>query len=190
MIMEEKKKLRKQSNAARACLTKEERASKSLLIHEHLYRDNAWKNAGAVMIYYHCRTEVLTDRIIEQALAEDKQVLIPCILSKDTPMIAVKIHELSDIADRCVYGMLQPKKQLCEEFKGNIDVILVPGIVFDARGGRIGSGKGYFDVFLSQHPHAVRIGLAFACQIKETVDQSAHDIKMHKVITEESIITV
>ncbi|MFH1380205.1 MAG: 5-formyltetrahydrofolate cyclo-ligase [bacterium] len=182
--------LRKKIKRLRDNLTAQARKTKSIKIRGFLYQDDAWKNACSVMIYYSCRSEVLTEEIIQHALTGSKEVLIPCVDAKNTRMIAVKITDMTDIADRCAYGMLQPKKELCTAYTGHIDLIIVPGIVFDTQGGRIGSGKGYFDAFLALHPHSCRIGLAYACQVEKKIDQAAHDVRMHKIITEEGTVMI
>ena len=67
-----------------------------------------------------------------------------------------------------------------------IDAFVVPGIAFDRAGGRIGWGRGHYDATLAAAPRALRIGLAFACQVIEGVPRDPHDIHLHYVVTEAS----
>jgi 5-formyltetrahydrofolate cyclo-ligase len=64
-----------------------------------------------------------------------------------------------------------------------LDLLLVPGVAFDAEGQRLGHGKGYYDRLLSDCPAAVRVGLALSSQLVERVPSGAHDVPMHIVIT-------
>ena len=64
-------------------------------------------------------------------------------------------------------------------------MILVPGVGFDARGGRTGHGKGYYDKLLENaKPETPLISLAFECQMFDEIPMQSHDIFMDKVVTE------
>ena len=61
----------------------------------------------------------------------------------------------------------------------DIDVVLIPLIVFDENGHRIGYGKGYYDRFLeSCRPDTLKVGLSILPPIKEIPEVEAHDIPM------------
>jgi 5-formyltetrahydrofolate cyclo-ligase len=92
-----------------------------------------------------------------------------------------------------MYKILEPKEELrSEEAKRiiveELDLIMVPGVAFDRRGGRMGHGKGYYDKLLE---HARRdtplVALAFECQMFPEVPVAEHDIFMDKIITEAAV---
>ncbi len=65
-----------------------------------------------------------------------------------------------------------------------IDVILVPGLAFDAAGNRLGRGRGFYDRLLAVLPPTVpRIGVAYACQIVDRVPTERYDVPMTTVVT-------
>ena len=64
------------------------------------------------------------------------------------------------------------------------DFLLIPLLAFDAQGGRLGYGGGYYDRTVATLPHAFRLGCAFAAQEIEAVPTDAHDIKLQAVATE------
>ena len=185
-----KNKLRKEMQTVRNCIPLELREELSMRIHERLYADDDWRAAGTVLLYCSCRSEVLTTALIEHALQLKKHVLVPCIPDERNEMIAVQIRAFEDISEVCRYGMMQPKKELCTPFDGQIDLIVLPGMVFDRSGSRIGSGNGYFDQFLLKYPQAVKAGLAFSCQITPHITEEVHDIRMHKLFTEHEVIQI
>jgi 5-formyltetrahydrofolate cyclo-ligase len=79
----------------------------------------------------------------------------------------------------------RPEKRIDAE---RLDLVMVPGAAFDARGGRIGRGKGYYDRLLRRtRPDALRVGVAFQCQIFPGVPMQEHDVFMDKVITEDTV---
>ncbi len=69
----------------------------------------------------------------------------------------------------------------------SIELVIVPGIVFDIKGYRVGHGLGYYDKFLKK-TNAKKIGLAFEFQVVSEISYEEHDIKMDKIVTEDRII--
>ena len=71
----------------------------------------------------------------------------------------------------------------------DVDLALVPGLAFDAAGGRLGHGGGYYDRLLARaEPRiACRAGIAWACQIVDRVPTGPHDVRMDWVVTEKEI---
>jgi 5-formyltetrahydrofolate cyclo-ligase len=66
---------------------------------------------------------------------------------------------------------------------------LVPLAAFDARGYRLGYGKGYYDGALAAHPAARRIGIAYAVQEVERVPTEPHDMALEMIVTERGVVT-
>ncbi len=59
--------------------------------------------------------------------------------------------------------------------------ILVPGVAFDAQGGRLGQGKGFYDRALAHHAGPT-IGLGFTCQEVPRVPREAHDLGLGTIL--------
>lgn len=68
------------------------------------------------------------------------------------------------------------------------DLLLVPLLAFDRTGHRLGYGGGYYDRTLARWPGIAAIGCAFACQEIQVVPTSGHDIPLHAIATETSLI--
>ena len=92
-----------------------------------------------------------------------------------------------------MYRILEPKQELRGLPEKQVDVleldlIMVPGVAFDRRGGRMGHGKGYYDKLL-QHARLETplVALAFECQLFEEIPVAEHDIFMDRVITEDRV---
>lgn len=69
-------------------------------------------------------------------------------------------------------------------------VILVPGIAFDASGGRLGRGGGWYDRILEKHPDAVRVGCAYDEELIDRVPLDSWDAVMDHVVTDARSIAV
>jgi 5-formyltetrahydrofolate cyclo-ligase len=92
-----------------------------------------------------------------------------------------------------MYKILEPKAALRDLSHKRVevrelDLIMVPGVAFDRRGGRTGHGKGYYDKLL-QHARsdAPLVALAFECQMFPEIPTQEHDVFMDKVITERAV---
>lgn len=68
------------------------------------------------------------------------------------------------------------------------DALLVPLLAFDARGGRLGYGGGYYDRTLAALPGHRSIGCAFAAQEVTSVPAGPTDMRLHAVATERGVI--
>lgn len=70
---------------------------------------------------------------------------------------------------------------------GEVDVVLIPGLAFDARGGRLGWGRGYYDRALAQAPGARRVGVCLEWGLVEAVPMEAHDLPMQSIVTPSAV---
>ncbi|MGH7200418.1 MAG: 5-formyltetrahydrofolate cyclo-ligase, partial [Planctomycetaceae bacterium] len=101
--------------------------------------------------------------------------------------------ERMDELETGMYRILEPNEELRRRPEKRIvveelDLILVPGVAFDRRGGRMGHGRGYYDKLLAHaRPDAPLVALAFECQMFETIPVQEHDVFMEKILTETAI---
>jgi 5-formyltetrahydrofolate cyclo-ligase len=72
-----------------------------------------------------------------------------------------------------------------------ISAFVVPGLGFDRSGGRVGWGRGHYDATFSRsRAGALRIGVAFDCQIVDRITRESHDALVHVLVSESTILTV
>jgi 5-formyltetrahydrofolate cyclo-ligase len=73
-----------------------------------------------------------------------------------------------------------------------VDTLIIPGLVFDRRGYRIGYGKGYYDRFLEQHSkknNITAIGLGYEFQIfSGSITYEPHDFRLDALVTDKEVI--
>jgi 5-formyltetrahydrofolate cyclo-ligase len=186
----DRNKLRKLILQKREDLTLAERKSKSKAIIDNLWQIEQFAEAGTVFSYVNFRSEVETLPLIRQALARQIRVSVPLTLVAESRLEA---YEILNPAKELKPGYCEIPEPDPDQVKGidpgEIDVVLLPGSVFDIRGGRLGYGGGYYDRFLDlEAPHALRIAFAFELQVVDKVPLLAHDKRIHFLVTEERIV--
>lgn len=147
--------------------------------------------SNVVMFYVDVRTEVRTRHAFEAALATGKKIVVPwCNESGELELFHLESLDELEVG---MYKILEPRKDLRSVAEKvvtaeELDLIMVPGVAFDRRGGRTGHGKGYYDKLLEHaRPDAPLVALAFECQLFDEIPMQVHDIYMDKVISEAAI---
>lgn len=89
------------------------------------------------------------------------------------------------------FGLMEPKGNTSEMKPKAGDVMLVPGLVLDMHGRRIGYGKGYYDRFFSQSgKDFLKVGICFEEFLEEDLPQDSHDVPVDIIITDRRVIHV
>jgi len=185
----QKHELRTQIRERRIAL--DHRSHRSQLILDRLTELLQYRTAEFVLAYIGHRSEVQTLPLIEQRLRDSQPTSVPWCERG-----CLQLFRLDDLDQLAAgnYGISEPRTDLRTESQRRVDVsevdaILVPGIAFDRSGGRLGQGKGYYDKLLQQaKPGTTLIGLAYDCQIVESIPREEHDVLMHLVVTESETI--
>ncbi|MDR1662947.1 MAG: 5-formyltetrahydrofolate cyclo-ligase [Endomicrobium sp.] len=148
-----------------------------------------YEQASTLMIYLSYGSEVITDFIVKSAIEEGKNVVVPAITnSRSSSMQATRIIRLED-ANQLVCGIRQPEVNFDNvTSKDFIDLVLIPGIVFDLSGYRLGYGKGYYDKWLKDVSLSKTVGLAYDFQIVDNLPIGKHDLPIGTIVTEQRII--
>lgn len=183
--MKSKKELRKKILGIRNKMLKEDLENNSRIIMNKIIGLKTYKQSKVVFVYMDFKNEVMTSDLIKHMLAEKKRVVIPYTDVINTLVIPSEITEEADLK-LSPFGYYEPKKIMPVDVE-EIDLVLVPGVVFDKNLNRIGFGKGYYDRILKNlKPGAKKIGLAHDFQVLDEIPAEDHDIKMDMIITESS----
>ncbi len=183
--------LRREILTKRNKLTSHEIAAQSTAIQQRLLSLDEIKNNTTIFAYVSFRSEVETLTLVDTLIAMGKTVIVPITRVEEKRLDAIRItNRLTDL-EPGYCNIPEPTEELCksqEVAPEEIEVILLPGSVFDERGGRFGYGGGYYDRFLAKVPKAIRIGLAFDLQIIEKAPLQEHDEILDLVVTESRVI--
>src|SRR6266576_3715847 len=119
--------------------------------------------ARGIACYVSKDSEVNTRPLIRAALNQEKRVLVPVVKKGDIELFFSEIKDLGSELAPGTFGILEPKPENVHPVSlDSIDVIFVPGIVWDREGYRLGWGRGYFDPVIKNHtPHVGAISIDF-----------------------------
>ena len=131
-----------------------------------------------LMAYWPLPDEVDIRPLIKHLVAEGCTVLLPKVLD-DERMELRRYASEADLAEGA-FHIMEPVGEPYNE-DDQIQVALVPGMAFDAAGHRLGRGRGYYDRFLTAHPHLHTIGVCFPFQRVAEVPTEEHDVCMNEV---------
>ena len=167
----------------RNSLAKQEIVEKSKKIQDKLFNLEQYKKLKIIMFFVSFNNEVNTHNMIRNAL-KNKTVIVPKVERHEIePSVIIDFDNLVPAK----FGILEPIETMKIAYK-NIDLVLVPGIVFDKEGHRIGYGYGYYDRFLRKVPKAIKIGLAFDFQVIDKIPREMHDVAVNLIVTEEKVV--
>jgi 5-formyltetrahydrofolate cyclo-ligase len=183
-----KKSLREQFLIKRKELSKSEVNKNSRLIQHRLFSSPGYRSAHKILFYVSFDNEVNTHDMIKDSLLNGKTVLIP---KCDTRKKTLRVSQLGSWDDLCLgaYSILEPREDCFHDVPiSSVELLIVPGVVFDLCGNRIGHGMGFYDRLLKNITQAHSIGLAFEYQIVKSIPAEEHDEKVEMIITEDRII--
>ena len=176
--MEDKNELRARIRQRKRAMTEEEICQKSQRLAQMFYASEAYKNASAIYGYLPYNQEVRTVPMLERALREGKQVAVPKVYGDTMRFILLK--DLSQV-EKGYAGIPEPvtDEPVANDPKA---LVLMPGLVFDRAGHRIGYGGGFYDKFLAAEPEHPTLALCYEFQMLEHLDTEEFDIPVDTVI--------
>lgn len=193
--METKKQIRKRILEKRDALSEAQRKKENDLIYDLVMGSSAYKQADGLLVFASFGSEADTFRIAGEALCEGKILYYPLVTGDE--MEFYRVDEISALKPG-FRGILEPEASDETKYIPRSDqniLMLMPGVVFDRKGGRIGYGGGFYDKYLEKllnNPklHVTTIAIAFSCQILDEghIPQEEHDISPDYVISSEEIL--
>lgn len=141
--------------------------------------------AESIMCFLSIKNEVNLYPFIEETRKQGKKILVPRVEGK-----AIKAIEYQmEYTRKGPYGIIEPEGEPVDERQ--IDVVLVPGLVFDYQGYRLGYGAGYYDRFLPLlRPDAFTCGVCYDWQVVETIFPKTKDVAVDWIVTDKSEVVV
>ncbi len=188
--MRRKKLLRQAILTKRDILSLKEKSEKSCAIKRNLFSMQEFKRAKTIALYVSFRSEVETEATIKESLKLGKRVVVPVSRVREKELQMAYIENFDDDLEMGAYEIPEPKTNRLKPVDlDDLDIIILPGSVFDMSGYRLGYGGGYYDRFLQVVGSRVKtIGLAYEIQVVDKVPKESHDIPVDWIVTEKRII--
>ena len=145
--------------------------------------------ARTLLLYAHLASEVSTDAIALEALTRGVHVVFPRVLP-DTRALDLHTVAEPDALRIGAYGIREPDPERCARVPVEaVDAVLVPGLAWDRRGGRLGRGAGYYDrLFALPQWRGFRCGVFYAAQRAPRVPTDPWDVPLDAVVTEDGVV--
>lgn len=210
-IRAQKQALRKQIRSRVRELCNDEIATQSAQVWQRLFELPEYQQAKSVGLFLSMpKHEINTDAALSDAIRNKKRVYVPEVGKNfelaDMELIQVILPE-NESGDtifhttwpRNKWNIPEPPETMerVAAQVGDIDLLVVPGLAFDAKGGRLGQGKGYYDRFISRmrvdgttSPKLVAVGLEPQFVQDSDIPVTEHDCTMDVVILPNQTITV
>lgn len=182
------------SRLRRACLARRA-AMEPRLGREHCQRIaghviglTAWDRLGVLHAYVEAMPgEVATRPLIEAALDRAARVIVPVVSGRT--LRHAEIAGLGELAQGR-RGLWEPATPRWVELSEVVpDLVLVPGVLFDRRGYRIGHGGGFYDGFLAGLRGVAAAGLTYDEFLVDWIPTSDHDVPVQVIVTESGVHT-
>ena len=185
--------VRREVLACRDALPAQGAEAASRAIWERLRELPEFERARCVMFFASFGSEVRTLPMIADALRLGKRVALPACVPATRELDVREVCDCEQHLAPGVWGIPEPRCDLCGPVGlEEIDVVVVPGVAFDATGGRVGYGGGFYDGFLCayqrERPDGLVVALAFDCQVVDRVPTKPKDVPVPLILTEHRAI--
>lgn len=185
--MEAKRILRAQKLALRNSLSVEEADHRSIPIIERVLASKPWQAASTIGLYAAVQKEVRTAGLFYEAEREGKRIAFPRVVQDHLEFRIVKDFEALALGS---FGIPEPSLRDPVLTVESLDLVLLPGIAFDASGGRLGTGAGYYDKTFPGSKRIVKAGLGYDFQYVEHLPREPWDVPCDWLFFESKTIAV
>ena len=189
-VREKKQEIRNEISTFFDSLSREVLQENTRIIENRLFEFANFLESKIVMLYVNAKNEVATDSIVKRAYEFGKIVVLPTFNIAKSTMKPMKVDNLDKDLIVGPRKILEPNPAKCKAVPLDcIDIAIVPGIAMDEKGGRIGSGDGYYDRVIPELPMTTRkVGLVLEGQLVPQVPMESHDKHVDIIITEKRVI--
>lgn len=182
-----KKQMRQMLRERVAAIGPEEAHARSVTAGGLLCAQREYQSADVIMIFLSTAHEVETGQVALQAWADLKRVLAPRVSWEQRRMLPIEIKSLTTDVRAGLMGLREPIEGMPIPV-ADIDMVIVPGLGFDAQGNRLGRGRGFYDRFLAHRDfRGVACALAFEEQFVDLVPHDDTDVRVHMLVTDRQV---
>ncbi|MBS4784487.1 MAG: 5-formyltetrahydrofolate cyclo-ligase [Clostridiales bacterium] len=178
-----KNSLRDKAKAMRRGMDPVKKAEMDRQITERICSLYQYREAETLLCYVSKPIEVDTIPLLRRALADGKRVACPRCVEGTKQMEFYLIRSLDDLEKR-TFGVPEPRVPGCElltDFSRSL--CIVPALMYDLKGYRLGYGGGYYDRFLARYD-GYKVGITYRRNILRFLHYGRFDIPVDMIVTE------
>lgn len=119
-----------------------------------------WQNANQILFYWALKDEINLSNLIAESLLAGKQCFIPKIFDGFEGGFSQIFDCSTGNLNKSSCGTLESYLEEYMTDFSSLDLVFVPGLIFDSQGFRLGRGKGFYDRLLTRlSPETVTVGI-------------------------------
>lgn len=178
--MESKPALRKHFKTLRDGTSAEDRAAWSARICDHFTQICTSRRIRRIGVFSPLGSEIDLGGLVQRH--PDWTFFFPRVSSTRPPRLIWGPEPL----EPGVFGLMEPVH--AQHFTPPVQLLIVPGLVFDDEGYRIGYGGGFYDALLERlNPDILTLGAAFQLQRAHRLPVSPQDLPVQGIVTEQGL---
>ncbi len=187
-----KRELRDRMKRVRRALGDGPRALRSAAIAERVMALPEWKAARTVALFVPMRTEIDVGLLERLARTERKRIAAPRMIEGTSGGTELELRAWEDGVEPVESGKMvrEPPADAPLVDPAEVDLVIVPGLVFDERGARIGYGAGLYDRLLPKCTKARRVGVAHDFQLLAEIPEGPGDERIHVIVTNDRVVVI
>ena len=178
-----KNKMRELLVQKRRVMSASDRQMYSQQILDQLEQMTCFHEAKTILLYYPIQNEVDVLPLVKK-FKHEKTLLFPVSHRRG---MTVHPYAGNEHMHRGKFGIPEPTTPA---YDGEIDLVIVPAVAFDAKGRRLGRGGGYYDRFIKKLTHTILVGVGYDFQLVDEVPAARHDQCVHRIILPSKTILV
>lgn len=186
----QKTELRQKYIEKRKAIPKEKKAAADAAICRRIAATVSFRFADTVMLYSALPSEIDLSELVTLALSQGKRVAFPrCV--PGSPLM--NFHTVTDLStlQKGSFSIMEPPADspIWTPTDSDKAICIIPGVIYDPTGHRVGYGKGYYDRYLSDKK-VQRIGVVYDDFIVKSLPHGRYDLAVDLIVTEKRLMSV
>lgn len=160
-------------------LANADREQVSLALTLKLLSRPEYSAAQNILSFASLPNELTSAYLNRQILIDGKHLFLPIVEN----YAIGEVFETTDLVQNS-RGIFEPKTAAPESAIGKLQLVILPGVVFDKQNYRLGHGSGWYDRLLARLPKScLKVGFCFKEQIVDKLPHDSWDVKLDLIIS-------
>lgn len=194
-IMDDRRELRQKLRQRRRSLSPKQQSDAAFNLCRRLRHQLFFLRAKHIALYLPNDGEIDPQPLLKLALRMGKHCYLPVLSPDDNNTLRFLPFDNRTVLTKNRFGIPEPQVRHHRQRKAKrLDLVLMPLVGFDAEGGRMGMGGGFYDrtfAFRQQQTNSKPrlVGLAHQCQQVAQLELASWDIPLDAIVTDQQLIT-